>query len=181
MASAQCSFKDLLTIRRTKNFQRIVLAYGIQVIQQVTGINLTTYYAAMIYQNNIELSDFTFRILAAANGTEYLLASIPPIFLIEKFGRRLCSLWARPEWLCPMVILAVTTSISNAQSGMTVATFLFIFNTFFAIGWVSLPRLLPSELVPVDIHAPANALSTSANWILNFLVVSQILFRDLAH
>jgi hypothetical protein len=31
--------------------------------------------------------------------------------------------------------------------------------------------LYPAEIVPLRIRAPANALSTSANWIFNFLVV----------
>jgi hypothetical protein len=31
--------------------------------------------------------------------------------------------------------------------------------------------LYPAEIVPLKIRAPANALSTSANWIFNFLVV----------
>ena len=46
-----------------------VLAYVNQVFQQISGINLITYYAATIYQNNIHLDPFTSRILAAGNGT----------------------------------------------------------------------------------------------------------------
>ena len=32
--------------------------------------------------------------------------------------------------------------------------------------------LYPAEIVPLRIRAPANALSTSGNWIWNFMVVS---------
>ncbi|GAW19160.1 hypothetical protein ANO14919_086440 [Xylariales sp. No.14919] len=170
-ASAQGSYRDLFTMGRTKNFQRTALAYGIQVMQQVTGINLITYYAATIYQNDVGLSGFLSRILAAANGTEYFLATIPTIFLVEKCGRRPLLFVGSTGMAISMIILTVTTSIGSAQSGIAAATFLFVFNTFFAIGWVSLPWLMPSELVPVGIRAQANALSTSANWIFNFLVV----------
>lgn len=52
-----------------RHLHRTVLAYVNQVFQQVTGINLITYYAAFIYQNQIKLDPFTARILAAANGT----------------------------------------------------------------------------------------------------------------
>ena len=52
------------------------------------GINLITYYAATIYQNEIGLDPSVARILAAANGTEYFLASWIAVFTIERFGRR---------------------------------------------------------------------------------------------
>ena len=50
-------------------------------------------------------------------------------------------------------------------TGIVAALFLFIFNTFFAIGWLGMTWLYPAEIVPLRIRAPANALSTSANWV----------------
>jgi hypothetical protein len=44
-------------------------------------------------------------------------------------------------------------------------------STFFAIGWLGMTWLYPAEIVPLKIRAPSNALSTSANWIFNFMVV----------
>lgn len=67
-----------------------------------------------------------------------------------------------------MAILAAMTSIGGPKCGIVAATFLFVFNTFFALGWLSIPWLYPAELVPLEIRAQANALSTSANWIFNF-------------
>lgn len=52
-----------------RHLHRTCLAYVIQTMQQVSGINLITYYAATIYQNEIKLDPLTSRILAAANGT----------------------------------------------------------------------------------------------------------------
>jgi predicted MFS family arabinose efflux permease len=54
----------------------------------VSGINIITYYAATIFENNIGLSGFLSRLLAALNGTEYFIASFIAIFTIERFGRR---------------------------------------------------------------------------------------------
>jgi len=48
---------------------------------------------------------------------------------------------------------------------------LFIFNTFFAVGWLGMTWLYPAEIVPLKIRASSNALSTSANWAFNFMVV----------
>lgn len=54
-----------------------MLAYVNQVFQQISGINLITYYAATIYQNEIGLDPLTSRILAAANGTGEIDCSTP--------------------------------------------------------------------------------------------------------
>jgi hypothetical protein len=58
-----------------------------------------------------------------------------------------------------------------AAAGIVAAVSLFVFNTFFAIGWLGMTWLYPAEIVPLRIRAPANALSTSANWAFNFMVV----------
>jgi len=111
------------------------------------------------------------RLLAALNGTEYFLASIPAIFLVERVGRRKLMLFGATGQAATMAILAGVNS--RNQTGYQIAgiVFLFVFNTFFAFGWLGMSWLYPAEIVPLKIRAPANALSTSANWIFNFLVV----------
>ena len=68
-------FRDLFSRDENRHLHRTALAYVNQVFQQISGINLITYYAATIYQNEIGLSPSIARILAAANGTEYFLSS----------------------------------------------------------------------------------------------------------
>lgn len=70
-----------------------------------------------------------------------------------------------------MIMLAVMDKLGGKGPGIVAALFLFIFNTFFAIGWLGMTWLYPAEIVPLRIRAPANALSTSANWAFNFMVV----------
>jgi len=137
----------------------------------VSGINLITYYAATIYQNEIHLSGVVSRILAAANGTEYFIASFIAVYTIEKFGRRSLMLFGAVGMSLSMMILAIMNAFPGTATGIVAATFLFLFNTFFAIGWLGMTWLYPAEIVPLGIRARANALSTSANWAFNFMVV----------
>lgn len=164
-------FRDLFTMDENRHFHRTVLAYVNQVFQQISGINLITYYAATIYQNEIHLTGFTSRILAAANGTEYFLASWIAVWCIEKYGRRPLMLFGAAGMSASMAILAIMTKVGGTGPGIVAAAFLFIFNTFFAVGWLGMTWLYPAEIVPLRIRAPANALSTSANWAFNFMVV----------
>lgn len=140
------------------------------------SINLITFYAATIYQNYIGLDGTTSRLLAAANGTEYFMASWVAVYTIERYGRRSLMLFGAAGMSFSMVILASMTYMSQvgkggSTPGVISAVFLFVFNTFFAIGWLGMTWLYPAEIVPLKIRAPANGLSTSANWIFNFLIV----------
>ena len=64
-----------------------------------------------------------------------------------------------------MAVLAGTTSVTgNATLGIVAAVFLFVFNSFFAVGWLGMTWLYPAEITPLSIRAPANAISTTANW-----------------
>ncbi|SMY19035.1 unnamed protein product [Zymoseptoria tritici ST99CH_1A5] len=174
--SSKAGFKDVFTMGPDRNFHRALLGYVSQVLQQITGINLITYYAAVIYES-VGLKGDLPRLLAAVNGTEYFLASWVAVFLIEKAGRRTLMLFGAVGQSLSMVTLAIVTSFTRpdgtvqTQPGIVAVVFLFVFNTFFAIGWLGMTWLYPSEIVPLRIRAPSSALSTSANWIFNFMVV----------
>jgi len=173
---ASVRWADLFTMGPERNFHRVVLGYVNQVFQQISGINLITYYAPTIYQQYIGLEGTTSRILAACNGTEYFMASWIAVYTIERFGRRSLMLFGAFGMSGSMAILAGMNFLSQNDMGgskpaIVAAVFLFVFNTFFAIGWLGMTWLYPAEIVPLRIRAPANGLSTSANWIFNFMVV----------
>ncbi|EEP75797.1 conserved hypothetical protein [Uncinocarpus reesii 1704] len=169
---AEVGFKDLFLRNKDRHLHRVVLAYVNQMFQQISGINLITYYAATIYEGSIGLSGFLSRILAACNGTEYFIASWIPVFIVERVGRRPLMLFGAVGMSLSMAVLAIATSfVHQTKPGIVAAVFLFVFNTFFAIGWLGMTWLYPAEIVPLRIRAPANALATSANWAFNFMVV----------
>lgn len=102
--------------------------------------------------------------------SQYFLASFIPIFLVERVGRRPLMLVGSAGMCISMCFLAGFTSRpDNSGLGVGAAVFLFVFNTFFAIGWLGMSWLYPAEITPLQIRAPANALATSANWIFSEL------------
>lgn len=134
------------------------------------------------------MSPFMSRLLSACNGTEYWIASWVAIFTIERFGRRSLMMFGAAGMSVSMAILAGATSkigdtslgylaVSHSRPSVTNTTnhqqtvMLFVFNSFFAVGWLGMTWLYPAEITPLSIRAPANAISTTANWIFNFLVV----------
>ncbi|KAL4931400.1 general substrate transporter [Aspergillus undulatus] len=169
------SYRSLFDMSEYREFHRVALAYVNQMFQQISGINLITYYAPTLYAGIGLGGGNTAKLMAACNGTEYLMAAFIPIFIIEKVGRRPLMLFGAAGMSISMAVLAGTNYrvqyYDDTQAGIGQAVFLFVFNTFFAIGWLGMTWLYPAEIVPLRIRAPTNALSTSANWIFNFMVV----------
>lgn len=178
---------NLFTYGKHKNFHRVCLAFWNQCFQQISGINLITYYAATVYANSLGFDNEMARLMAACNGTEYFIASWIPFWTIERFGRRKLMLFGAAGQSITMAILTATVwdgvARGNSGSGIAAAVFLFVFNTFFAIGWLGMTWLYPAEIVSLEIRAPANGISTASNWIFNFLVVmiTPIAFHNIEH
>ncbi|KAF4507548.1 hypothetical protein G6O67_004037 [Ophiocordyceps sinensis] len=177
------TYTDLFARDKNRTLHRTLIAYFNQMFQQISGINLITYYAAKIY-SDLGMSPFMSRLLAALNGTEYFIASWPAVFLVERVGRRKLMLFGAAGQAMTMAILA-GVNCRPAEKPYQIAgiVFLFVFNTFFAIGWLGMTWLYPAEITPLRTRAPANALATSSNWIFNFLVVmiTPVAFQNIGH
>lgn len=178
--------KELFVQGPTRNFHRVCLAFCSQMMQQITGINLITYYAGYIFENIIHMSPLNSRILAACNGTEYFLASLIGFYTIERLGRRFLLFWGAIGQAITMAVLTVATWSANKGSGGTNAgiaatVFLFVFNSIFGVSYLGGTWLLPPELLSLKIRAPGAALSTAANWAFNFMVVmiTPVAFQNL--
>ena len=137
-------FRELLTNGPSQNFRRTMLGIAAQFFQQICGINLITYYATFLFENSLGFNPGMSRLLAAANGTEYFLASLVALPLIERTGRRKLMLFGALGMMASMAVLGGTVStgavadngapVLEDRFGITAAVFLFVFNTFFALG-----------------------------------------------
>ncbi|TWU77842.1 hypothetical protein ED733_002847 [Metarhizium rileyi] len=170
-AASSSSFRSLLKNGEQRFFYRTMLGVGGQFMQQLSGINLITYYAPVIFQQSVGLSQDLSLLLAGFNGIAYWLSSMMPIWLIDRLGRRKLMLFAAFGQGACMAILAGTVSNGSASAGIVATVMLFLFNFFFAVGLLAIPWLLPAEYAPLAIRSRAAALATASNWIFTFLVV----------
>ncbi|EPQ59314.1 sugar transporter [Gloeophyllum trabeum ATCC 11539] len=168
--AGKASLRELFHRGPSQNFRRAALGIVNQCFQQISGINLITYYATLLFER-LGINDRNSRIIAACNGTEYFMASLIAIFLIDRVGRRKLMLFGSVGQTLTMVLLAILGAIDNSATQVVSAVLLFVFNSFFAVGWLGMTWLYPAEIVGLRIRAPANALSTASNWIFNFVVV----------
>ncbi|KAK7543798.1 MFS transporter [Phyllosticta citricarpa] len=168
------TFKALFKNGPQRFRYRVLLGIGGQFIQQLSGVNLITYYAAVIFETSIGMSKNTALLLAGFNGIAYFLSTFPVVWLLDRIGRRPLMLFAVFGQAACMAVLAGTVADGSKAAGIVAAVMLFAFNFFFAIGLLAIPWLLPAEYAPLAIRTKAASLATASNWIFTFLVVEVV-------
>ncbi|KAJ4326259.1 hypothetical protein N0V94_000206 [Neodidymelliopsis sp. IMI 364377] len=176
LVMAQGSTASLFSNKERRGFHRVVLAYFVQVFQQGTGINLVLQYLSWIFFTRMSYSGWLARLLAGCSATTYFLASFIAVVGIDRFwGRRSLMMFGASGMSGCMILITITqylwTERNVAGTRIASTVFLFVFSMFFAVGWQGMAWLYQVEIVPLRIRGPANAISTSANWMLNFIIV----------
>jgi hypothetical protein len=168
------SASSMASNKERRNLHRAVLAYLVQVFQQVSGINLALQYFSLMFLKQMGYTGWVARLLGACAATEYFLASFIAVIGIDRFwGRRSLMMFGSAGMSGCMALLCVFVYLWQVQgirgTNIAASVFLFGFATFFAIGWQGMAWLYQVEIVPLRIRGPANALSTSGNWLFNFV------------
>ncbi|KAJ9639439.1 hypothetical protein H2199_006472 [Coniosporium tulheliwenetii] len=170
-AAGGTTFKAIFKSGAQKFRRRTLLGIGGQFMQQLSGINLITYYAPVIMELSVGIPHNTAMLLSGFNGIAYFLSSLIPIWCLDRFGRRKLMLFAAAGQAVCMAVLAGTVANGSKSAGIVAIVMLFLFNFFFAIGLLAIPWLLPAEYAPLAIRTKSAALATASNWIFTFLVV----------
>ncbi|KZT59577.1 general substrate transporter [Calocera cornea HHB12733] len=146
---------------------RTLLSIGALFMQQCTGVNMISYYSAVLFQNSIGLSANLSLLLSGFNG------GFSTLFLIDRVGRVRLMMWTAATQAAQMAVLAAVLHYTEESRsyGIVGASMLFFFFATFSIGWLAPSWLYPSEITPLAIRASAAALGSASNWIFNFVVV----------
>jgi sugar porter (SP) family MFS transporter len=158
----------------------LLLGVGIQILQQLTGINAILYYAPIIFKE-VFSSEKTFGPLFATGvqGTVNVLVTIPTIILIDKLGRRFLLISGAIVMTISMTVLAVippmnTNETNENNNNMTCSTqcwasvtFVYIFIGGFGFSWGPVAWVYCAEIFPLTMRVKATSLTTSANWATN--------------
>lgn len=164
----------------TCTMRRLLLGAGTQAMQQLAGINVTSYYLPTVLINSVHLDNKLARLLAACNSVSYLLFSLIAIPNVERWGRRrLMMFGAAGQFVCYLVITILLRytelpGYPEAQAKQVASAsiaFFFLYYVFFGIGWQGVPWLYPVEINSLSMRTKGAAIGTATNWIFNFMVV----------
>ncbi|KAL2432233.1 MFS-type transporter oryC [Exophiala dermatitidis] len=171
------SWWQLLTGRGPSGvLRRMILGAWMQAMNQISGINVTSYFQTYIFIHAINLSELIARILAAAGSVDYLIFSFLAYFVIERYGRRrvmICSAAACSTcWTVISIALGLseTGKANDYKMGALATTFFFVFFASFGLGVLGVPWLYPTEINHISFRGKGASLAMATNWIMNYMV-----------
>jgi len=107
---------------------------------------MNRYYAPTIFETSVGMSRDLSLLLSGFNGVAYFVSALVPIPLIERVGRRKLMLFsAVGQTVCMAILAPMTKDTGNTGKGIVAAVMLFLFNFFFASGFLSIPWLYPGQ------------------------------------
>jgi hypothetical protein len=117
--------------------RRLRTSFLILWAQQFLGINMLVYFSTQIF-SNLGYSPMLSGILAGVMNTIFAIASYPPIWFIEKLGRRAMMFWCALGCGVCMIIYVGLTTVANPTTATNWAAVVFIilYNVVFAFGWL---------------------------------------------
>lgn len=165
-----------------RNAPQLFLGCGLQLLQQLCGINTLMYYSSSILssasgtdedsdpwssKNNESIC------LSAVTAFAQFVGVVIGLYLVDRVGRRPLTLGS---------LLAVTISLVAigfaffGQKSQTLALCgMIAYLISFGIGMSPIPWLINAEIYPIEIRAFAISLSTGVNWTANLIVSSTFL------
>ena len=151
---------------------RFCLCVALQFFQQMCGGNLISAYVSTIFEENLHMTSDLARILSSCAMTWKFLCSFIAFFAIDRLGRRKIFMISGTGMSVCMMVMAITTSFGeNHKASIVSAVFIFLFNSFYPVGFLGGNFLYCTEVAPVRLRVAMAAISTANHWLWNFVVV----------
>ena len=131
MASAPTS--NVFSNGNYRYLHRTILAIGLQIMQQFTGVNLFIQYLGSMFRNQLGFEWRLSALLAAVCSTEFFLASLAAVAVIDRlWGRRTLTMFGAAGMCICMILLCVFNYIGlegEMWAFSVMAAVLFLYNT----------------------------------------------------
>jgi sugar porter (SP) family MFS transporter len=149
--------------------KRVFIAMSAQALAQLNGINVISYYAPLVFESAGWVGRDAI-LMTGINAFSYLASTIPPWYLVDRWGRRPILLSGAVAMIISLSMISYFIFIDVHYTPTLVVIFVMIYNAAFGYSWGPIPWLYPPEILPLSIRAKGASLSTASNWAFNWLV-----------
>ncbi|KAI0882436.1 sugar transporter-domain-containing protein [Annulohypoxylon maeteangense] len=148
---------------------RVFIAMSAQALAQLNGINVISYYAPYVFESAGWIGHDAVK-MTGINGITYLLSTIPPWYVVDRWGRRVILLTGAVAMAISLSMVSYFIYLDIKSTPTLVVIFVMIYNAAFGYSWGPIPWLYPPEILPLSIRSKGASLSTASNWAFNWLV-----------
>ncbi|KAK8560256.1 hypothetical protein V6N13_061140 [Hibiscus sabdariffa] len=163
-------------IMQRKYRPQLVMAVAIPFFAQMTGINVITFYAPVLFRTigQHESSSLLSAVVIRCFNVGFTFISM---FVVDKYGRRVLFMLGGIQMLASQITMGgfMTAlfgdhgALSKA-SAYVVIVLICIYISGFGLSWGPLGWLIPSEIYPLEIRSAGQSISVSVYFLFCFLV-----------
>lgn len=164
-AEGERSYAEMF--RRYK--KRVLIAMSAQALAQLNGINVISYYAPYVFES-AGWHGHDAILMTGINGITYFLSTIPPWYIVDRWGRRVILLTGAVAMSLSLCSISYFIFLDIKSTPVFVVAGVMIYNAAFGYSWGPIPWLYPPEILPLSIRSKGASLSTATNWAFNWLV-----------
>ncbi|KAK9371425.1 general substrate transporter [Lipomyces kononenkoae] len=156
-----------------RNSRRLFIVSTLQALQQLGGCNVIAYYQTTLFRTSVGLSEDTAKLVAGFSALCYFAGTLPPIYLVEKIGRRKLLIWGAAGCGLSMLVFTVllATATGTQAGGWAAASMIFVFEFTVGSSWVSGVWIYSPEISPLRWRHLDNSLAIMSQWAFTFLTV----------
>jgi MFS family permease len=118
-----------------KPTRRIMLGVILQFLQVFSGISLAAYYLNMLFENSLKFDYEKAALLSGFNTFTLWIGTLPPIWLVEKFGRRQVLMFGSVTMAMSMITFTVCVAVGNKTSAYVGVAAIYAYMFFFGLSW----------------------------------------------
>ncbi|KAI0869950.1 general substrate transporter [Hypoxylon argillaceum] len=148
--------------------RRILTGCGLQMLQQLTGINFIMYYGTTFFLGAGVNNPFTISLVLNVIN---VVSTVPGLFVVETWGRRKLLIVGSIGMAICQLVIAIFSTVAYDMKGLVaklLIVFLSFFVFFYAASWGPVAWVVTSEIYPLKVQAKSMSISTASNWLLNF-------------
>lgn len=149
----------------------LVVAMGLFLLQQFSGINAVIYYAPQVFGLAGFGSAATALLATIGIGVVNVAMTLVGMALIDRIGRRRLLLVGFAGTAASLAAIAIAAAAGTPDLGLIALVGLVVYIASFAVAVGPLPWVMMAEVFPLAVRGPGMSLAQVTNWAANFLVV----------
>jgi sugar porter (SP) family MFS transporter len=165
------SWSDVFKDGGISGWTRVLIGFSANFFQQLSGVNVMSSLGPYIFENSIGMSRYDAMLVSGGLQIWYFLSSFVPWYAIDRVGRRKLFMIGSAGMGTCMMLSAIFVGIGTKKLGYAAAVVLYLFQSFFTLGWQSNMWIYPSELLPLKLRLRGGAFAVVSQWLFTFLVV----------
>lgn len=161
---------------------QLVMAIAIPFFQQVTGINIISFYAPILYRTVGLSESLSLLCSTISTGVVGTFSTFISMLVVDKLGRRALFTIGGVQMFVSQIIVGsiMATQLGDHEAlskgyALLVLIFICIYTCGFAWSWGPLGWLVPSEIFALEIRSIGQSITVAVGFLFTFVIAQTFL------